>query len=353
MRPRRLAERTGVWASFPRTASAWCLVVLPLASCGGERSGGGSAAHEGLPVSSIEVVVPKGATFAQITDSLHAFGLVGWPWGFRTLARLRGDDRIMKFGRYHLPTDYSWGEILDRLTRGAVVTVAVTIPEGLTLTQVAGLIAGASGSTEEEVAETLADSAFAALFGLPPSGFEGYLFPDTYRFAEGVAAVAVIQEMVARHATVWTEERLARLDSVGMSRHEIVTLASIVQAEAARNEEMPRIASVYRNRLTDGWPLQADPTVLYALGGWRPRLLYAAIDSVADHPYNTYRRNGLPPGPINAPGEDAIDAALWPADEPYMFFLAGTNGYHVFTETLAEHNRAKRSMRSGTGGQGG
>jgi len=124
-----------------------------------------------------------------------------------------------------------------------------------------------------------------------------------------------------------------------------VTLASIVQAEARRADEMPRIASVYHNRLRLGWLLQADPTVLYALGGPRPRLLFAAIDSVADNPYNTYRQPGLPPGPIGAPGEAALEAALHPAAEPYLYFVARLDGTHVFTRTLAEHNRAVAESR--------
>jgi UPF0755 protein len=130
-----------------------------------------------------------------------------------------------------------------------------------------------------------------------------------------------------------------------MSESELMTLASIIQAEARRVEEMPSISAVYHNRLRDGWLLQADPTVLYALGGPRERLLYAAIDSVADHPYNTYSQRGLPPGPIGAPGEDAIVAALHPTEEDFMYFVARPDGSHHFTRSLAEHNRAKADAR--------
>ncbi len=114
-----------------------------------------------------------------------------------------------------------------------------------------------------------------------------------------------------------------------------------MQAEARRTDEMPRIAGVYHNRIELGWLLQADPTVIYALGGYRERLLFAAIDSVADNPYNTYTQSGLPPGPIGAPGEAAIEAALTPADD-YLFFVAWPDGSHVFTRSLADHNRARR-----------
>jgi UPF0755 protein len=184
----------------------------------------------------------------------------------------------------------------------------------------------------------------AAELGVPGPGLEGYLFPDTYLFARGVPVRTVVREMVERYREIWTPERRARLDSIGMTEGELVTLASIVQAEARRSEEMPRIAGVYHNRLEIGWLLQADPTVLYALGGYRARLLFAAIDSVADNPYNTYTQPGLPPGPIGSPGEAAIDAALAPADD-YLYFVAWPDGTHVFTRSLADHNRAVDAAR--------
>ena len=260
----------------------------------------------------------------------------------------------MKYGTYRFPEGASWGTLLNRLTRGEVVTVAVAVVEGATLREMAGTLAQVTADDSAEVVAALTDSALAARLGVPAPNLEGYLFPDTYRFAPGVGVGQVIGSMWLRQQDVWNEERLARLDSLGISKHDALTLASIVQAETARAEEMPSIASVYHNRLQRGWRLQADPTVLYALGGWRSRLLYAAMDSVAAHPYNTYTRYGLPPGPIGSPGEDAIDAALWPAQEPFMFFVAGVNGYHEFSETLAEHNRAVARQRNrSTGGGNG
>lgn len=294
-----------------------------------------------------EIVIPKGATLGEVTDTLISRGLVNWGWGFRALARLRGDDRLVKYGTYGIPAGASWGYMLDRFARGEVVTIALSIPEGVTLERMAGAMSSIAAEDSSEVATFLADPRLAHRLEVPGSSVEGYLFPDTYRFAEGVAVEEIVGTMWRRQREVWTEARVARLDALGMSRHEILTLASIVEAEAARTDEMPRIASVYHNRLRDGWPLQADPTVLYALGGWRPRLLFAAIDSVADHPYNTYANRGLPPGPIGAPGIHAIDAALWPAEEPFMFFVAGRNGYHEFSRTLEEHNRAVADIRRG------
>ena len=130
-----------------------------------------------------------------------------------------------------------------------------------------------------------------------------------------------------------------------MTENEVVTLASIIQAEARRVDEMSTISAVYHNRLRLGYLLQADPTVLYALGGRRARLLFSAIDSVADSPYNTYTQEGLPPGPIGAPGETALNAALYPSDEPYLYFVARPDGSHIFTRSLEEHNRARGTVR--------
>jgi UPF0755 protein len=231
------------------------------------------------------------------------------------------------------------------LTQGRVVTVPLTIPEGFRLNQIAPRIGQVSGMDADSVRALLHRPGIDSAYGVPGPGLEGYLFPDTYRFAAGVEVDIVIRAMTRRYSAFWTPDRRARLDSLGMNERSLVTLASIVQAEARRSDEMPRIASVYHNRLNLGWLLQADPTVLYALGGPRPRLLFAAIDSVAESPYNTYRQPGLPPGPIGAPGEQALVAALYPAKERYLYFVARLDGSHVFTRTLAEHNRAVAESR--------
>jgi UPF0755 protein len=289
-------------------------------------------------------VVPDGASLAQVADTLAARGIVRGGSLFELYARLRRADRTIKSGEYELATASSWESVIRALTRGSVLTEPMTIPEGFTLAQMAPRIASVSGVSADSVVALLRSPEFAAEFGVPGPDLEGYLFPDTYRFARGVQVRTVVEAMVRRYREVWTPERRARLDSLGRTEAEIVTLASIVQAEARRTEEMPRIAGVYHNRLELGWLLQADPTVLYALGGYRERLLFAAIDSVADNPYNTYTQPGLPPGPIGSPGEAAIDAALSPTDD-FLFFVAWPDGTHVFTRSLAEHNRAVDAAR--------
>jgi UPF0755 protein len=206
-------------------------------------------------------------------------------------------------------------------------------------------IAAITRQSEDSVLEALTTPSAEAEWGVPGPGLEGYLFPDTYKLAPGVPLVEVLAAMVSRYQMAWTPERVAAREALGMSEREVVTLASIVQAEARLREEMPTIASVYHNRLEIGQLLQADPTVIYALGGPRPRLLYAAMDSVADHPYNTYTHPGLPPGPIGAPGFAALDAALSPAETDFFYFMAHPDGSHIFSKTLSEHNRAVAEMR--------
>jgi UPF0755 protein len=316
-----------------RSAGIWIGLLMAATACG-EPSG-----------APVEVTVPPGATFSDVTDTLTTRGLVGSGRLFRVYARLRGEQRNVKAGRYALTPGTSWGEILDALTQGRVVTVPLTIPEGFRLVEIAPRVAAMSDVDSAAAMSALQAPGVDSTFGVPGPGLEGYLFPDTYRFAPGVPVETVLSAMTRRYRDFWTPDRRARLEVLGMTERDLVTLASIVQAEARRSDEMPLISSVYHNRLQRGWLLQADPTVLYALGGPRPRLLFAAIDSVADHPYNTYTRPGLPPGPIGAPGEAALEAALHPAGETFLFFVARMDGSHVFTRTLAEHNRAVAASR--------
>lgn len=291
------------------------------------------------------VTVPVGSSFRAISDTLAARDLISNPRLFNLYARARRADRGVRAGAYAFRPGSSWAVLLDDLVTGRVITVSVTIPEGFTLVQMAPRLTSVTGEPHEAILQRMQDDSSHLRLELPGPSLEGYLFPDTYRFAEGSPVDRVLETMVRRYRAAWTPERRARLGELGMSEREIVTLASIIQAEARQVYEMPTISAVYHNRLRLGWPLQADPTVLYALGGHRPRLLFAAIDSVAGNPYNTYTNPGLPPGAIGAPGEAALQAALFPLDVDYLFFVARPDGSHIFTRTLAEHNRARETSR--------
>jgi UPF0755 protein len=308
-------------------------VVLSI-GCGGEG--------DGEPV---RVHVPPGSSFNQVVDSLDAKGVVRAAPLFRIYGRLQGSAGRVRPGTYAFRPNTGWDVVLDALVSGRVLTSRVVIPEGWDINGIAPRIAEITGDDADSIRVVLLDTATAARFGVPGPNLEGYLYPATYTFPLTVPLDTVIAHMVSAYRRVWTEERRARADSMGMSEREVVTLASIVEKEARVRDEMPIISGVFHNRLRIGMPLQADPTVQYALGVHQARLLYAHIDEVADNPYNTYRHRGLPPGPIGSPSVRGIDATLAPADVDYLYFVARHDGSHVFTRTLAEHNRARVASR--------
>jgi UPF0755 protein len=314
------------------------LVLLALGSwlavTGGDRAAG-----------NVQIEVPEGASAVAIGALLQDSNLVRFPRLFGLAARWRGTAGDLKAGRYVIPGDASWTEIFEVLERGAVETVPFTVPEGYSVQQVAGVIADLTGSDPDTVLALMRDSSFIAEAGVPGPGLEGYLFPETYRVAEGLPPEDIVRLLVGGYHGYWNPERRALLDASGRSEREIVTLASIVEKEARVVAEMPTIAGVYANRLRIGMRLQADPTVQFALGSPRSPLLFAHIDSVADNPYNTYTHAGLPPGPIASPGAAALDAALQPADVPYLYFVARNDGSHEFTRTLRDHNNARIRIR--------
>lgn len=309
------------------------LSLATLAACGGA---GGDA--DGDPV---RFTVPQGSGFGAVTDTLSDRGLVQWPTIFRLYARYHGAERSVKPGVYEVESGIAWSDLLDALVRGDVLQATVVVPEGWTLAQIVPRIAAATEVPEDSLLEALLSAEAVDQYSVPGPTLEGYLYPATYLFPVGASADQVVRGMVERYQRLWTPARRARADSLGLDEREIVTLASIVEKEARSWGERDTISAVFHNRLRINMPLQADPTVQYALGAHQSRLLYAHIDSVADHPYNTYRRAGLPPGPIASPSTGAIDATLAPVDVPFLYFVARPDGTHIFTNSLVEHNRAR------------
>lgn len=329
-----------------RNVLAAALLVSTMVAVSVAATGRASGAADGEAI----VDIPYGTSFQGVVGILESRQVIVRPRLFGIYARLRSLDRSVKAGVYRLPRGAGFGEVYTALSQGHVLTRPVTFPEGLTIKSMAGRIAAAAGSDSASVADALSGQELHAAWNVPGPGLEGYLFPDTYRFAEGVGLERVVSAMIDRYKRYWTPERRERLAGSGLSEREAVTLASIIQAEATLTSEMRTISSVYHNRLRIGMLLQSDPTVLYALGGHRRRLLHAAIDSVADNPYSTYAHPGLPPGPICAPGADALDAALDPADTNYLYFVAAPDNTHVFTRSLREHNAARQRIRRSSNG---
>lgn len=307
------------------------LLLLATAGCGGSGPEG----------EVVRFTVPQGSGFSVVADTLAAREIVGFAPAFRLFARYRGAERQIKPGVYEIERGISWSDLIEKLVRGDVVQFTIVVPEGWTLAQIVERIGVATEATTDSLAEMLLASDAAERFDVPGPTLEGYLYPATYQFPLGTPPERVVRTMVDRYRTIWTPERRERLEQSGLSEQEAITLASIVEKEARKWGERDTIAAVFRNRLRINMPLQADPTVQYARGIHQSRLLYEHIDEVADHPYNTYRRRGLPPGPIASPSTGAIDATLEPAEVDYLYFVARPDGSHIFTRSLAEHNRAR------------
>lgn len=318
-----------------RHRSLWLIcAVAVLAGCGGGPTG-----------DPVRFTVARGSGFGAVSDTLVARGIIGQPRLFRLYARATGADRAVKPGVYELQRGTEWEDVLNTLRSGRVLTVQLTIPEGWTIPQVATRIGETLDVPVDSVLRVLTETTFATTNKLPGPTAEGYLYPATYAFPVGTPLPEAIRTLTQRYQKVWTPQLRARADSLGMTEREVVTLASIVEKEAKVWAERDTISAVYHNRLRIGMPLQADPTVQYARGEHEGRLLYAHIDAVRDHPYNTYTHRGLPPGPIASPSAGAIRAVLGPAQVDYLYFVANPDGTHTFTRTLREHNAAKRRSR--------
>jgi UPF0755 protein len=294
------------------------------------------------------VILPPGTAFGAVTDSLIAHRVVTSRKVFKLLARLRGVDRSVQAGIYEFKPSVSVWRVLDILAAGRGVALRFTVPEGLTLQDVAALAAEHLKLSEDSVLAAARDGAAAtALLGFKVPSFEGFLRPETYSLPLGMRARELIRVMVEGFKAAWEPGWNRTLDSLGMSRLQLVTLASIVEGEARADDERETIAGVYRNRLKIGMALQADPTVQYAIalstGARKPRLYEK--DYQFPSPYNTYLHPGLPPGPVNSPSHRSIQASLYPAKVPYLYFVAGPDGRHLFARTYSEHLRNVARVR--------
>ena len=293
--------------------------------------------------SAVRVTIPKGASMRVAADSLAKAGVISLPRLFRVYASLRGGDRTIRAGTYSLRQDASWGYVLGELRSGRAIIHVVMIPEGFSLSQIATTVASRLAQPADSVEAAARDTAVLHRLDIPTATAEGYLFPDTYTFHDGTTARVAVDAMVRRFEQIWKPEWTARLDTIHLSRNDVMALASIVEKEARLPQERPVIAAVYMNRLRAGMLLQADPTVQYALGKHVARVYYKDLE--VDSPYNTYRRKGLPPGPIASPGRASIQAALYPAQVPYVYFVAFPDGHHEFRVDLKGHEAARLLAR--------
>lgn len=298
------------------------------------------------------VEVPPQQGLLGIAQILADAGLIGSRIAFVTLAIFRGSARSLKAGEYDIPQGASILTILQLLETGRVKPHLIVLPEGFTVRDLARLLEAEDLARAGDVLRVASSPLFAQSLGIEADGVEGYLFPDTYQVTKGMRVEEILGRMVQRlRETIATRELLARAEERGLSLHALLTLASIIEKEAVLAEERPLIAGVFWNRLKRDMPLQADPTVSYAMGkdGRAP----TRDDLQVDHPFNTYRNRGLPPGPIGNPGRAAVEAALAPARVPYLYFVSIDARQHHFSSTLEEHQRAVARYRQHRGRSGG
>jgi len=283
-----------------------------------------------------------------IARALKNAGVIRSRFAFLAVAVGRGTYRHLLAGEYEFAPGLSLLEIVRRLEQGRGLVHQVTIPEGFAAQQIAQLLAERGLVNRDRFMALLQDRQVREQYGVEGESLEGHLFPDTYRLIKGLSEDVIVHRMVRRFQEMLGPEEHTRAEELGMSVHEIVTLASLIEREAQVPEERPLVSAVFHNRLRRGIPLQSDPTVLYGLSRFSGRLTKANLQ--APSPYNTYLTQGLPPGPIANPGRASIMAALHPASSRYLYFVSKNDGTHAFSTRLQDHGAMVRRYQLGRGG---
>lgn len=293
----------------------------------------------------LTISVKPDMTVRDIGEALFQKGIIHNVTGFRIIAKVQGVEKSLQAGDYALNPGMSISDIIDKMAKGDTVYQSLTIPEGYTVEQVAKLLDAqglGNGAKFKALARKYAPFGYIGQQSEIVYSAEGYIFPDTYRVNGDLTEVALLEMMVANFDKKITLQMRERAKTLGLSLHQVVTLASLVEKEAKLAKERPVIAGVFFNRLKQDMPLQSCPTIQYILGYPKPELTIA--DTQIASPYNTYQNPGLPPGPIASPGMAALQAVLYPADTPYLYFVAAKDGSHRFSKTYEEHLAAIDEM---------
>lgn len=297
----------------------------------------GTAAQEKL------FTVASGQGLKKTAAALQQEGLVSDALRFTILARLDKQDKLLKAGEYFLSTTLTPRQILGQMVEGRVHLYRLTIPEGFNLVQIAAAVSAAGLESEKNFLDAARDPESAKRLGIAADTLEGYLFPDTYYFPRGLDSSTIIATMVKQFRAAFKQAWEQRTKELGLTVHEVVTLASIIEKETGAPEERPLISSVFHNRLKKGMRLETDPTVIYGIPDFDGNIKRKHLETYT--PYNTYKIKGLPPGPIAGPGALAMQAALYPAQTKYLYFVSKKDGTHQFSRTIKEHNAAVRKYQ--------
>ncbi|MFZ6032542.1 MAG: endolytic transglycosylase MltG [Melioribacter sp.] len=290
----------------------------------------------------VELVIPRGATLNEVVDSLYSKGVIKGKFNIKAAAFIYGADKKIKAGKYKIPNGLSYLDLIELFINGSPVEqVKITIPEGIWLKDLASLLKRELGVDSAKVMELSKSRSFLSSLGLGDEveSLQGYLLPETYYFYPDSDAETVLRKLKSEMDSVFDNPEIQkRMKELGMNKHEILTLASIIDAESNDFSEFKTISGVYHNRLKRGMLLQADPTVQFLIRHRRNKKVYYK-DLEIESEYNTYKHPGLPPGPINNPGKDAIMAALYPEKHNFYYFVADGNGGHKFASTQREHEQ--------------
>ena len=289
------------------------------------------------------VDIPSQDGALGIARRLEEVGVVRSAPEFLALGVVRGSVRSLKAGEYEFPRGTTTLAALVQIENGRVRRHLVLHPEGATLAELARALETERLASPGDLARAASDPRLMTALGVEAPSLEGYLFPDSYNFVRGMTPEQILTRMVQRLNAKLGPDIKAQARGRGLSLHQLLTLASIIEREAVVRDEMPLVSAVFWNRLRLGMLLQADPTAQYAAGKERRALTRA--DLQLDHPYNTYKYPGLPPGPIASPSLRAVEAALNPAPVKYVYFVAMDDQRHHFSMTVEEHNAAVSRYR--------
>ena len=290
-----------------------------------------------------QIEIPKGVSLSTISSQLKAQHILTNERTFLMAVKILGHETNIPAGKFTLLNPKNNYQIIRQLVEGKPVLKKVTLLEGWTMEKIAEALEGELGLNKKGVLALCKNRSFVRKTGIPSKSLEGFLFPDTYFFHEDDSPENILTQIVNEYQKNITDSLRSRADVLGFSELEMVTLASIIEGEAIYDTERTIISGVYHNRLKRGMRLQADPTIQYIIKDSPRRLLNR--DLKIDSPYNTYLYDGLPPGPVNNPGKASILAALYPDENDYLFFVARGDGYHTFSKTKEEHNRAKKAFQ--------
>lgn len=291
----------------------------------------------------IEVEIPEGSTFKQALGILEDNNLIRDRNLFLIVGKVSGLDRRIRAGYYSFLGTMSPWEVFTQLRDGRIVYYEITIVEGESLLEIGSRLSSRKIVTRNAFDRLVKDKDFLTSLDIKAPSLEGYLFPQTYKFPKGASPESVLKIMVQEMRREFTDQMQTRMREMGWTENDVLTLASIIEREAATDEERPVISAVYHNRINRGMPLQADPTAIYGVKSYKDKI--TKDDLRKETAFNTYVIKGLPPGPIASPGIKSITAALYPADVPYLYFVAKKDGTHYFSKTFSEHASAIRRVK--------